>query len=118
MIAGGINFYGLSLLIFLDRTMNEFSYGQALLFYEDYIEKIGREQQIKIIFEQDGGQSHSSKSNLFLLEKLFTKGGWIQNPPNSPDSEYPIENLWGIIKPRVRRRNPKSIDELKKYLFI
>ena len=30
---------------------------------------------------------------------------------------YPIEKLWGIIKPRVRRRNPKNIDELKKYLL-
>jgi len=117
MIAGGINFYGLSRLIFLDGTMNEFSYGQALLFYKDDIEKIEREHQIKIIFEQDGASSHRSKSNLFLLDKLFTKGGWIQNPPNSPDLAYPIEKLWGIIKPRVRRRNPKSIDELKKYLL-
>ena len=117
MIAGGINFYGLSRLIFLDGTMNEFSYGQALLFYKDDIEKIEREHKIKIIFEQDGASSHRSKSNLFLLDKLFTKDGWIQNPPNSPDLAYPIEKLWGIIKPRVRRRNPKNIDELKKYLL-
>ena len=88
-----------------------------MLFYKDDIEKIEREHQIKIIFEQDGASSHRSKSNLFLLDKLFTKGGWIQNPPNSPDLVYPIEKLWGIIKPRVRWRNPKSIDELKKYLL-
>ena len=30
---------------------------------------------------------------------------------------YPIENLWGIIKPRVKRRNPETIDDLKSYIF-
>ena len=54
MIAGGINFYGLSKLIFLDGTMNEFAYGQALLFYKDDIEKIEKEHKLKIILEQDG----------------------------------------------------------------
>ena len=53
MIAGGINFYGVSNLIFLDGTMNEFSYDHALLFYKDDIEKIQKENKIKIIFEQD-----------------------------------------------------------------
>ena len=77
MIAGGINFYGLSRLIFLNGTMNELSYGQALLFYK-------------------GAASHRSKTNLVLLYKLFTKDGWIQNPPNSPDLAYPIEKLWEL----------------------
>ena len=45
MIGGGINFYGVSNLIFLDGTMNEFSYGQALLFYKDDIEKIQKENK-------------------------------------------------------------------------
>ena len=48
---------------------------------------------------------------------MFTKNGWIQNAPNSPDLAYPIEDLWAIIKPRVRRRNPNSIPELKKFLL-
>ena len=117
MIAGGINFYGLSNLIFLDGTMNEFSYGQALLFYKDDIEKIQKDHKIKIIFEQDGASSHRSKSNIFLLNKLFPNDGWMQNPPNSPDLAYPIEKLWGIIKPRVRRREPKTIEQLKRYLL-
>ena len=30
---------------------------------------------------------------------------------------YPIENLCGIIKPRVKRRNPETIDDLKSYIF-
>ena len=29
----------------------------------------------------------------------------------------PIENLWAILKPRVKRRNPKSIDQLKAFIL-
>ena len=97
--------------------MNEFSYGQALLFYKDDIKKIERDHNIKILFEQDGATSHTSKSNIFILNKLFGEGGWIQNPPNSPDLAFPIEELWAIIKPRVKRRDPKNLDELKKFLI-
>lgn len=34
IIAGGVSFYGTSKLLFLDGTMNDFSYGQTLLFYK------------------------------------------------------------------------------------
>ena len=71
----------------------------------------------KIIFEQNGAICHTSKANKFLLNKFFTEDGWIQNPPNSPDLAYPIEDIWGIIKPRVKRREPKSIEEFKPYLL-
>ena len=96
--------------------MNEFAYGQALLFYKDDIEEIEKREKIKIIFEQDGASSHTSRTNKYLLDTFFKEDGWFQNPPNSPDLAYPIENLWAIIKPRVKRREPKSIEELKQFL--
>ena len=40
MIAGGICYYGLSHLIFLEGTMNDFAYGQALMFYKEDIDNI------------------------------------------------------------------------------
>jgi len=76
-------------------------------------EKYGKD----LILEQDGATAHTCKVNKHLLEKLFTNEGWIQNPPNSPDLAYPIEDLWGIIKPRIKRKNPSSINELKKFLI-
>ena len=32
------------------------------------------------------------------------------------DLAYPIETLWSILKTRIKRRNPKTIDELKQFL--
>ena len=40
MIAGGISSSGLSHLILLDGTLNQFSYGQALLYYKGVIDEI------------------------------------------------------------------------------
>ena len=97
--------------------MNNFAYGQTLLFYEEDMKKIQEKYGKKLILEQDGATAHTCKINKHLLEKLFTKDGWIQNPPNSPDLAYPIEDLWGIIKPRIKRRNPSSIEEMKKFLL-
>ena len=94
--------------------MNNFAYGQILLFYEEDMEKIREKYGKKLILEQDGATAHTWKINKHLLEKLFTKDGWIQNPPNSPDLAYPIEDLWGIIKPRIKRIIPLSIERNEK----
>ena len=67
-----------------------------------------------LYFEQDGASAHTSRTNMVLIDKLFGKNALIQNPPNSPDLSYPIEYLWAYIKPKIKRRNPQTIEELKK----
>lgn len=79
--------------------------------------KSNKKSQVDLIFEQDGAQAHKSKSNIHLLNKLFCESGQIQNPPNSPDLASPIEDLWAILKPRVKRRNPNSIEQLKVFIL-
>ena len=32
------------------------------------------------------------------------------------DLAFPIEDLWGIIKPRVKRRDPQTLSDLKTYI--
>ena len=116
MIAGGISASGLSHLILLDGTLNQFAYGQALLYYKEDIDEMKKKYDINLILEQDGARAHTSKTNIALLNELFNKDNWLQNPPNSPDLAYPIETLWGILKARIKRRMPKTIDELKEYI--
>ena len=113
MFAGGISYYGLSDLMILEGTMNEFSYAQAILYYKESIEE--KKKNNKIIFQQDGASSHTSKSNEKLLNEIFENSGWIQNPPNSPDLAYPIETLWANLKKNKRKR-PKIKRRTKKIL--
>ncbi len=54
------------------------------------------------IFQQDLASAHTAKS---------TKS-WLNDwPANSPDLN--IENLWGIVKKKMRNNRPKNADELK-----
>ena len=69
----------------------------------------------ELYFEQDGASAHTSRTDEVFVEKSFGKNSLIQNPPNSPDLAYPIEYIWAYIKPRIKRRNPQTLEELKKF---
>ena len=112
MVAGGICSKGLSDLIILEGPENEFSYAQILLYYKDNFNKFKKKG---LYFEQDGATPHTSIANQALINKLFGEASFIQNPPNSPDIAYPIETLWGYIKPRIKLREPKNLAELKQF---
>ena len=112
MVAGGISYYGLSDLILLKGTMNDFSYEQALLYYKQNYDNF-TENTKELYFEQDGATSHTSKRAKEILKSLY--GDMIiQNPPHSPDLAYPIETLWSDLKKRVKKRRPKNVNDLKK----
>ena len=66
----------------------------------------------KLILKQDGATALTCKINKHPLEKLFSNDCWFQNPQNSPDLDYPIEDLFGIIKPRIKWRNPNFFGEM------
>ena len=111
IVAGGVSYYGLSDLILLKGTMQEFSYAQALEYYKDNFENFKKLNK-NMFFEQDGASSHTSKKIKKLLEELFGDN-LIQNAPHSPDIAYPIETLWAELKKKVKERRAKNLDELK-----
>ena len=55
MIAGGISYYGLSDLLVLEGTMNEFSYAQAILYYKENIDEL--KKKITKSFSSKMGQA-------------------------------------------------------------
>ena len=99
----------------LEGTLNEFGYGQALLNYQKGIQKLNYQNNVNLLFEQDGARAHTSKTNIALINELF-KDNWFQNPPNSPDLAYPIETLWSILKNRIKKRIPKTKEEPKQFI--
>ncbi|KAK3535748.1 hypothetical protein QTP70_021048 [Hemibagrus guttatus] len=62
------------------------------------------------IFQQDLAPAHTAKSTKSWLNDHGV--GVLDWPANSPDLN-PIENLWGIVKRKMRKKRPKNADELK-----
>ncbi len=62
------------------------------------------------IFQQDLAPAHTPKSTKSqLIDHGVGVLGW---PANTPDLNI-IENLWGIVKRKMRNKRPKNADELK-----
>ncbi len=62
------------------------------------------------IFQQDLAPAHTAKSTKSWLKDHDV--GVLDWPENSPDLN-PMENLWGIVKRKMRNKRPKNADELK-----
>ncbi len=62
------------------------------------------------IFQQDLAPAHTAKSTKSWLNDHGV--GVLDWPANLPDLN-PIDNLWGIVKRKMRNKRPKNADELK-----
>ncbi len=63
-----------------------------------------------LIFQQDLAPVHTAKSTKSWLNGHGV--GVLDWPANSPDPN-PIENLWSIVKRKMRNKRPTNADELK-----
>ncbi len=62
------------------------------------------------IFQQDLAPAHTAKRTKIWLN--YHGVGVLDWPANSPDLN-PIENIWDIVKRKMRNKRPKNANELK-----
>ena len=116
MIWGAVGYSFKSDLIVFEGHVNSEKYIDQVFLESNLIEKADERWGIEgWVFHQDNAPSHTSKVTKAVLSELAVKvlADW---PPYSPDLNI-IEVVWAIMKSRIEKKNPTTIDELKKIIF-
>ena len=113
MIWGCFSYYGVGKLIVLPKneSVNKESYLELLNDHLDDCFLMCRVPYSTGTFMQDGASCHTAKVIKEWFD--FVNIDYIKNwPGNSPDLN-PIENLWAIIKSKLKGRDTSSVPKLE-----
>uniref|UniRef100_A0A158P5N4 DUF4817 domain-containing protein n=1 Tax=Tetranychus urticae TaxID=32264 RepID=A0A158P5N4_TETUR len=83
--------------------------------------EVREDWQEYFIWQQDGAPAHFAKQVTELLDETFPE--WLGRrkpwdwPPRSPDLTVCGFYLWGRLKDRVFARGPRTVDDLKEFIY-
>ena len=83
-----------------------------------YIEKYWQEAMDAgepFVLEEDNDGGHGTRTRTNIVQERRQAIDHYANPPVSPDMSI-IERVWRVLKQRMKRRKPTTIDEMEQAL--
>jgi transposase len=116
MVWGCIASNGQCALTFVDGNVNSDKYINILhSTLLPLLEDLPLSMWKKIVFQQDNARPHTARTTIdFLHTHHISVPYW---PALSPDIN-PIENVWAIMKRKVRLKEPTSLESLRNEIEI
>lgn len=90
--------------------------------FKGYIEPVWRRARSKgehFVLMEDNDNAHGTRTDdnsVICYKRGLGTFDWYANPPQSPDFNI-IENVWRILKQRVKKYKPRIVDELRKAIL-
>lgn len=112
MVWGAISVEGKAYLEVVEGIMDRFVYAELL--EERFIPLADEIFEDGWKLQHDGAKAHTARLVKNLLEDNDVE--LLDWPARSPDLN-PIENIWSILKSRVYKRKPKTVEELEDFIF-
>ena len=99
--------------IFFHHTVNSDRYINDIL--NPFFDQLNAEERQYGYFQQDNATAHTANASMVAIQEVFedrivSRGLW---PPRSPDLSICDYYLWGNLKQKVYKNNPRSIDSLQ-----
>lgn len=116
MIWGAVGYNFKSSLVIFEGHVNSEKYINDIFFGTDLLEAADNHWGVDgWVFQQDNAPSHTSNVTKAVLSELSVKllEDW---PPYSPDLNI-IETIWAIMKSRIEKKSPQTLDDLKKIII-
>jgi hypothetical protein len=94
---------------------NSLARGPELLSIKNYVNQLTGDELTTGYYQQDGTTCHTSNASMREIEssfktEFFKKKLW---PPRSPDLTPADFFLWGLLKGKVYKNTPRTIEQLK-----
>ena len=89
--------------------------GPKLLSIKNYVNQLMDDELTTGYCQQDGATCHTSNVSMreiesFFQDRIISKNLW---PPRSPDLTPADSFLWGLLKGKVYKNTPRTIEQLK-----
>jgi len=86
-----------------------------LLSIKNYVNQLTDDELTSGYYQQDGATCHTSNTSMreiesFHQDRIISKNLW---PPRSPDLKPADFFLWGLLKGKVYKNTPRTIEQLK-----